>query len=109
MKRKHATILAVIAAATLATAALHPGTQAAKEIRVIFLRSNGETIGQLHVASGTLCEFKALNSSGLVECDKTTGFVKANHGVAVTIRSGTNRTNSITVTADEVEARPEAD
>ena len=75
---------------------------------MISLRSNGETIGQLHVASGTLCLFKALNSSGLVECDKTTGLVKAKHGVTVTIYSGNNRTNSITVTADEVEARPEA-
>ena len=34
------------------------------------------------------------------------GFIKANHGVALTIRSGTNFTNLITVTADEVEARP---
>jgi hypothetical protein len=108
MKRKHAITLAVMAAATLATAALHPGTQAAKEIRVILLRSNGEEIGQLHIASGTLCAFQALNSSGLVECDKTTGVIKANHGAVVTIRSGINRTNSITVTADEVEARPEA-
>ncbi|HZR16213.1 MAG TPA: hypothetical protein VFE51_02700 [Verrucomicrobiae bacterium] len=108
MKRKYAITLAVIAGATLATAALHPGTQASKEIRVIFLRSNGETIGQLHVVSGTLCEFNALNSSGLIECDKATGFIKANYGVAVTIRSGTSRTNSIRVTADEIEARPEA-
>jgi hypothetical protein len=109
MKRKQTITLAVIAAATLASAALHPATQAAKEIRVISLKSNGETIGELHVPSGVLCEFKALNSSGLVHCDKMTGFIKANHGVAVTIMSGTHRTNSITVTADEIEARPRAD
>ena len=109
MKRKYAVTLAVLAASALLTAAVHPGVQNSKEPRVIVLRSNGETIGELHVASGALCEFKALNSSGLVECDKTTGFIKANHGVAVTIMSGTHRTNSITVTADEIEARPQAD
>lgn len=108
MKPKYTITLAVIAAATLATAALHPETQSSKEIRMISLKSNGETIGQLHVAPGSLCLFKALSSSGVVECDKANGFVKAKHGVTVTICSGTNRTNSITVTADEVEARPDA-
>ena len=66
-------------------------------------------MGELHLGSGSVCEFKAINSSGVVECDKTTGVIKATHGVAVTISSGTHRTNSITVTADEIEARPQAE
>jgi hypothetical protein len=106
MKRKYAITLAVIAAATLAIAALDPDTQAAKELRVFFLKSHGQTIAQLRVASGTLCEFRALDSSGLIEANKTTGIVKASNGVVLKITSGTN---SITVTADQVEGRPAAD
>jgi hypothetical protein len=106
MKRKYAIAVVTAAAAVFTTAAVRPGTFPAKDLRVFFLRSQGKTIAELRVAAGTSCEVQSLSPSGWSEFYQSAGVIKASNGALLKIISGTN---SVTVTADEIEGRPEAE
>jgi hypothetical protein len=103
MNRKYIPPLAIATIATLLLAAAQGG--ASRQTSVFLLKSQGKTIAELRVEPGTPYEIQPLNSSGRLELVKTTGEVFASNGAKLTITSGTN---SVTVTADEIEGRPEA-
>ena len=105
MKRKHAVALIIVTVVTVTFAALALEGHVSKGPKVFLLKSQGAVIAELRVPAGTECEVTSRDSSGRVEYNQTTGTLSASGGAVLKISTGTN---SVTVTADDVEGVPEA-
>jgi hypothetical protein len=105
MKSKRFIALIAVVLATISLAALGVEEHISKGPMRFLLKSPGGLIAELRIRAGAECKFMASSASSQVEYDEQAGTVKARGGVILKIVSGTN---SITVTADEIEGGPDA-
>ena len=103
MKQKNILAFAVTVASTLAFTLLARDGHSSKGSGVFLLKSHGETIAELRVLPGTQCNVESLGPNGSAEYNTTAGAWHVTKGGVLKVVSGTN---SITVTADEIEGRP---
>ena len=103
MNRKYAATLTLIAAAAFGLGVAAENTT--KSPNVFFLKSHGKKIAELRREPGTTLEITAHDSDGQVEFTLETGAFSLTNGAKLKLISGTN---SVTITADEIEGRVES-
>jgi hypothetical protein len=105
MKRKNVAVFVFGATATLTLAAFAFDGNSSKVPGLFLLKSHGKTVAELHVLPGTDCAIESQGRSNSAEYDTATGTWRARGSVVLKVISGTN---SITVSADEIEGGPVA-